>query len=288
MQVAHAEDSAQITSIRGKEREFKTLLTGEEGALDNFRVYFVRQLGAVDIPRHKHNFDQIRVCLEGGPQNFGSGKWIAPGEIAYFPEGTAYGPEQSNTDRLSLTFQFGGASGNGFVGSKRLHAAMEEMKAFGTFDKGMFTHSGELKPGQKRTQDSFEAIWEHVNGRELVYPRARYGEAILIKPQNFEWDAQDGQPGFAKKQLCIFSERHLQLEIARIEPGARGVQRSRGGVQVGFVMQGEGSVNGEAVRKYSAFSGREDFALASQAGMDVLLVGLPVFAAQTKPLMAAE
>src|SRR6476620_10504097 len=84
MQIAHAEDSAQIASIRGKEREFKTLLTGEEGAPDNFRLYFVRQLGAVDIPRHKHNFDQIRVCLEGGPQNFGAGNWIAPGQIAYF------------------------------------------------------------------------------------------------------------------------------------------------------------------------------------------------------------
>lgn len=284
MQIAHAADSTQITSIRGKEREFKTLLTGEEGALDNFRVYFVRQLGAVDIPRHKHNFDQIRVCLEGGPQNFGSGKWIAPGEIAYFPEGTAYGPEQSNTDRLSLTFQFGGASRNGFIGSKRLHQGMEEMKAFGTFEKGIFTRSGELKPGEKRSQDSFEAIWEHINGRELVYPRARYGEAILIKPQNFEWET--GGPGFSRKRLCMFSERQLQLDMLKVEANA--VQPSRGGVQIEFVMAGEGSVNGEAVRTYSAFSGHEDFVLASPTGMDVLLVGLPIFAAQARPLMAAE
>ena len=33
MQVAHAEDSTQIASTRtGKERQFKTLLTGEDGA----------------------------------------------------------------------------------------------------------------------------------------------------------------------------------------------------------------------------------------------------------------
>jgi hypothetical protein len=288
MQIAHAEDSAQIASIRGKEREFKTLLTGEEGAPDNFRLYFVRQLGAVDIPRHKHNFDQIRVCLEGGPQNFGSGKWIAPGEIAYFPEGTAYGPEQSNTDRLSLTLQFGGASGNGFVGSKRLHQGMDEMKAFGAFEKGVFTRTGELKPGQKRNQDSFEAIWEHVNQRALVYPKARYGEAILIKPQNFDWDAQAGQPGFAKKQLCIFSERHLRLEILKLEPDTRAVAPARGGVQVGFVLHGDGEVNGEALRKHSAFSGKDDVALSTRTGMEVLLVGLPIFAAQTTSLMAAE
>src|SRR6266550_1379654 len=94
MQVAHAEDSATIDSIRGAEREFKTLLTGDEGALDNFRLYFVRQKGEVDIPRHKHNFDQIRMCLEGEGQNFGDRKWIKAGELAYFPEGTAYGPER--------------------------------------------------------------------------------------------------------------------------------------------------------------------------------------------------
>src|SRR5262249_43840294 len=153
--------------------------------------------------------------------------------------------------------QCGGASGNGFVGSKRLHEAMEEMKAFGAFEKGMFTRKGET-----RSQDSFEAIWEHVNGRELVYPRARYGEAILIKPQNFEWEPQSAQPGFARKRLCIFSERHLQLDMLKIDPGARAAQPARGGVQVGFVMQGEGEVNGEALRKYSAFSGKDEFTLA--------------------------
>jgi hypothetical protein len=108
MQISHAEDSARISSVRGAEREFKTLLIGDENALDNFRLYFVRQSGEVDVPRHKHNFDQIRMCLEGGRQNYGADKWIAPGEIAYFPEGTPYGPEQSNTERLSVTLQFGG------------------------------------------------------------------------------------------------------------------------------------------------------------------------------------
>jgi hypothetical protein len=290
MQVAHAEDSTQISSVRGKEREFKTLLIGEDGALDNFRLYFVRQKGEVDIPRHKHNFDQIRMCLEGGKQNYGDGKWIAPGEIAYFPEGTPYGPEQSNTERLSITLQFGGASRNGFVSSARLQQAMDEMKEFGTFEKGVFKRIGQLAPGEKQNQDSYEAIWEHVNKRKLVYPKPRYGEAILIKPEGFEWEACDGQPGFAKKNLCAFSERNLQFSVIKLEPGARGVQPSRRGIQVGFVLQGAGTVNGQALRKYSAFSGREDFALSSDDGIEVLLVGLPIFAEQASPesLIAAE
>lgn len=294
MQVAHAEDSTSIPSTRtGKERQFKTLLTGEDGTLDNFRLYFVRQQGAVDVPRHKHNFDQVRMCLEGpGKQNYGEGKWIAPGEIAYFPEGTPYGPEQSDTERLSLTLQFGGASRSGFISSARVQKAMEEMKEFGTFEKGIFKRVGQLAPGEKRNQDAYEAVWEHVNKRKLVYPKPRYGEAILIKPENFEWEAIEGQHGFARKQLCMFSERSLAFSVLMLEPGARGRQPSRGGIQVGFVVKGGGAVNGQALRKHSAFSGREDFELASDEGMELLLVGLPIFTeaeqAPRKTPVAAE
>ena len=293
MQIAHAEDSAKINSVRGAEREFKTLLIGDENALDNFRLYFVRQSGEVDVPRHKHNFDQIRMCLEGGRQNYGAGKWIAPGEIAYFPEGTPYGPEQSNTERLSITLQFGGASGNGFVGSARLQQAMNEMREFGTFEKGIFKRIGQLAPGEKRNQDSYEAIWEHINKRKLIYPKARYGEPILIKPENFEWETSTENAGFATKQLCVFSERRLRFAAAKLDAGARGLQPSRGGIQIGFVLQGEGAVNGEEIRKHSAFSGKEDLALSSDRGMEVLLIGLPIFAerapqAPQESLIAAE
>jgi mannose-6-phosphate isomerase-like protein (cupin superfamily) len=292
MQVAHAEDSTQIASTRtGKERQFKTLLTGEDGALDNFRLYFVHQQGEVDVPRHKHNFDQIRMCLEGpGQQNYGKDKWIAPGEIAYFPEGTPYGPEQSDSERLSITLQLGGASRSGFISSARVQKAMDEMKAFGAFEKGIFKRTGDLAPGEKRNQDAYEAVWEHVNKRKLEYPKPRYGEPILMKPDNFEWEPSEGQRGFAKKNLCSFSERSLQFSILKLEPGARGHLPSRGGVQVGFVLQGSGKVNGEALHKYSAFSGREAFELGSDEGMEVLLVGLPIFAEQARheTLVAAE
>jgi hypothetical protein len=167
---------------------------------------------------------------------------------------------------------------------------MDEMKEFGAFEKGIFKRVGQLAPGEKRNQDSYEAIWEHVNKRTLVYPKPRYGEPILIKPANFEWEARADQPGAATKQLCVFSERALQLSMMKLEPGAHGSQPGRGGIQVGFVLRGEGTVNGQALRKYSAFSGKEDFALSSREGMEVVLVGLPIFAAQEAPasLVAAE
>lgn len=292
MQIAHAADSADLNSIRtGKERQFKTLLTGEDGALDNFRLYFVRQQGVVDVPRHRHNFDQIRMCVEGpGKQNYGKDKWIAPGEICYFPEGTPYGPEQSDSERLSITLQFGGASRSGFLSSRRLHRGMEEMKGLGTFEKGIFKRTGELKEGEKRNQDSYEAIWEHVNGRKCIYPKPRYGDPILMKPDNFDWEPVGHQPGFARKSLSTFSECNLQMSVFKLDPGAQGLVPSRGGIQVGFVLNGEGTVNGERLHRHSAFSGREEFALTSDGGMEVLLIGLPIFAEQTRAetLIAAE
>jgi hypothetical protein len=157
---------------------------------------------------------------------------------------------------------------------------MNEMKEFGTFEKGIFKRIGQLAPGEKRNQDSYEAIWEHVNKRKIVYPKPHYGEPILIKPDNFEWEASKEHRGFAKKCLGVFSERHLQLVVAKLDAGAHGLQQSHGGIQVGFVLQGEGAVNGQAIRKYSAFSGREDLALSSERGVEVLLIGLPIFAEQ--------
>ena len=100
----------------------------------------------------------------------------------------------------------------------------------------------------------------------------------------------EGVSGFFEKAALFFSERHLQFSVVKLDAGAHGLQPSRGGIQVGFVLQGEGAVNGEAIRKYSAFSGSEDLALSSEGGIEVLLVGLPIFAEQAhrQTAMAAE
>src|SRR5690348_10461737 len=99
-----------------------------------------------------------------------------------------------------------------------------------------------------------------------------------MKPEKFDWGAAGGPPGVARKNLAMFSERHLQFAVAKLEAGGRAQQPTRGGIQVGFVLKGDGAVNGQALRKYSAFSGREDFALTSDGGMELMLVGLPIFA----------
>lgn len=281
MHITHAVDSTQgSNAVRGGNREFKTLLRGDDNSPGNYKLSFVRQSGELYVPRHKHNFDQLRMCLEGEPQNYGKNKWINPGEIVYFPEGTPYGPEDSQSHRLSITLQFGGASGNGYLGAEKISAAIEQMKAFGSFEKGVFTRNGELASGQKRNQDSYEAIWEHVNKRKLVYPPPRYEEPIRMIPDGFAW-VPTGQKGVSKKLLGAFSERGCSISMLEVDAGTRGHIAPHGACQVGFVVGGEGEASGSAIRKYTAFSlgPNEACEVASSGGMELLLVALPLVGA---------
>jgi len=283
MQITHAEESVDAgNAIRGGQRQFMTLLRGDENSPSNYKLSFVRQSGELDVPRHRHNFDQIRMCLEGEPQNYGKNKWFEAGELVYFPEGTPYGPEQSASKRLSITLQFGGASGHGYIGSQRTAAAIEEMKAFGTFEKGIFTRSGELKEGERRHQDSYEAIWEHINKRKLIYPKPRFEEPVQIKPANFDWLPVTNQSGVWTKPLAVFSERGSAISMLKVAPGALFAIGLRPSVQIGFVLKGAGEANGKAIRKYTAMSveANERCTIAGSEEIEMLLIGLPILEAK--------
>jgi quercetin dioxygenase-like cupin family protein len=290
MQIKHADQGEETSAaIRGGDREFKTLLVGDENSPDNFRLVLARQNGTVVAPRHKHNFDQIRMCLAGEGQNYGPDRWIRPGEVVYFPEGVPYGPEDSDCQRLGITLQFGGASGNGFMSSRRSKQGMEELKASGTFEKGIFSRTGELKPGEKRNQDSFEAVWEHCNKRKLEYPKPRYDEPIMMRPQNFSWQETD-QRGLSAKALGSFTERRIEVSLLKLEPGACANVAARPGRQVGFITGGAGRTGVIDVRQYSAFSldAHESAELeSSKDGMEILLIGLPIFASQRSSISNA-
>jgi hypothetical protein len=87
MQLVCADDLPWIplTTIRDGGKEMKELLAGTDGSPDNYRLVMIRERGIVaTTPRHKHNFDQVRIVLSGRA-NYGPHKWIEPGELAYFP-----------------------------------------------------------------------------------------------------------------------------------------------------------------------------------------------------------
>src|SRR5215467_11923517 len=91
----------QVSGHRSGGIDFKRLIQGAPGTPDNFEFSLVRTAGDYYTPRHRHNFDQIRFCLEGS-MNYAPGKNLDAGTVGYFPEGTFYGPQQDTTTSVTL------------------------------------------------------------------------------------------------------------------------------------------------------------------------------------------
>ena len=283
MKIAYVDPHNPLEAdFRGNVKDGQILLTGEEGAPDNYRLNFSRQTGPFYSPRHKHNFDQLRIILGGGAMNYGPDRWIQPGELAYFPEGTPYGPQDYDTARYGMTLQFGGASGSGYISLKRMKEGMEALKQHGTFEKGIFRRSGDLAPGVKRNRDSYEAVWEYINGQPLKYPKPRYNEPILIKPRHFEWQDDPAQQGVAVKRLGSFSERQIEFAMLRVAASAAATIAARPGIQIGIVLAGSGRIGAQELSEHAAFSLErgEGAVVTAAAKLELLLVGLPLFKAE--------
>ncbi len=69
---------------RGGIFRYYELLSGSDGAPDNFYLQLSVLSGDFVSPRHRHNFDQVRVQLEGSFDFAADGR-MDPGSIAYFP-----------------------------------------------------------------------------------------------------------------------------------------------------------------------------------------------------------
>src|SRR5947207_14010487 len=92
MKIAYVDpNNTASADFRGNLKDGQILLTGEDDAPGNYRLNFSRQLGHFYSPRHKHNFDQIRIVLGGGGMSYGPEQWIQAAGPASCPAGTRYG-----------------------------------------------------------------------------------------------------------------------------------------------------------------------------------------------------
>jgi len=279
MQIGHAdayEGAVTTPEFRGGGKLFRTLLAGEEGDPGNFRLVYVRVNTPISTPRHRHNFDQLRLALEGAI-NYGPDQWIEPGELAYFPEGTPYGPEEADNERLGVTIQFGGDSGEGFISERQMNEGMARLKTRGTFENGIYRRTDNPPDGIRRNQDAFEAIWEDVNGRRIVYPDKRWEAPVLMRPQDVAWTQE--KPGIARKQLGTFGARGTAFAFLRLDAGAEFDLAARGGARIGFVLSGQGSIAGEGLRPHSAFALKTGESAVLRAGtpLQFMLADMPAF-----------
>jgi len=213
----------------------KILFEGEEGSPDNFLLVLAREGADYFSPRHRHAWDQVRYCLEGSVP-IGRDSSVGAGEVAYFPEGVPYGPQQDGPDRIELLLQFGGASGQGYLSAAQMRRAREELSRDGAFEGGVYRRAG-------KNQDAYEAIWQHVTGKPLDYPRPRYEAPIVMRPGGFDWHRTND--GVEQKFVGLFFERGLVLKFVRIAAGAAAVADADARMYLIFVCEGEGRCGGE-------------------------------------------
>ena len=263
---------------------FHHMLRGTDGTPENFMYILGRQDRDFFMPRHRHNFDQIRLPLRG-TMNHGGGTVVGEGEVAYIPEGLPYGPQDDPCEpyapgaRLQLVLQFGGASGIGFMSIEQRRQAWKDLEKTGKF-VGPYYHRNDGTSAW-----GLNAIWEHVFGDRIKYPRPRYKSIIIADPKVSNWLPIRGAAGVDRKFLGTFSERGVTVEMIRIAAGAEWRSEDRDALRLIVVLSGDGSVDGTKVTRLSALQldAGETLSLYATTEMELFSIALPPVQLPTVP-----
>ena len=247
MKVVQLEDTPEVRGLehRGGTFHSRTIVEGKPGTPGNFKFSLSRLGTDYSGPRHRHNFDQYRYMIEG-ESDYGQDGPLKAGMLGYYPEGVHYGPQLNKTPIYCAVLQFGGASGSGYLLPREVKAGMEELKAFGEFKDGIF-HRRDGSPG-KRNMDAYQAIWEHVHGREMQYPKGRYDAPITMDSANFDWVPVRDAKGVSEKLFGVWTERCTQASLIRLHAGADYEVFGRG---VYLVLKGAGACAGQPLKQHS-------------------------------------
>jgi hypothetical protein len=274
MQIVQGDEvpcDTEASNVRAGTLKKWPFVVGEAGTAGNFKLGLFQQTGDFYSPRHRHNFDQFRFQIEGECDFDRNGK-MRPGALGYFPEGAYYGPQSSKGANLVIVVQFGGPSGSGYLSQRQVDAAYEEMKQFGTFDRGVYRRNEGV--AGKKNLDSFQAVWEYANKRPLVYPKPQYAEPILINPDAFRWQPLAGASGVDEKAFGTFTDCNIRCSRYRLSPGSRFIATGRG---LFLALCGAGSVEGLPLRRYTAtyLKDGEQATFSAEQTAEILLLGLP-------------
>jgi hypothetical protein len=206
------------------------------------RVESVRLNPTFVTPRHRHVYDQIRYVVEGelkyGDKRYGVGDFL------YFPEATWYGPQEGQHVTL-VDIQFTGPSGIPYLDQDALARARKEMSLVGTFESGMYTDS------DGRSQDSYVALTEHITGKPVEYPPARYDDYIVVHSNEFPWVKSSANDGVMVRHLGAFNEVGPDVKMLKISAGAELPAAAISFQQARFIIDGGVEYSGEEYRGIS-------------------------------------
>jgi hypothetical protein len=150
---------------------------------------------------------------------------------------------------------------------------MAELRKTGTFEAGVYKRNPDV-PG-KRNMDGFQAIWEHVHGRPLQFPKPRYAQPVMMNQAHYDWVDSPGNPGVREKLFGVFTERRAQATLYKLSSGAALTGTGRG---IYFAWTGTGRVDGgKPLRAFTTvFLDRgESAAFSADSEMQLLHLGLP-------------
>lgn len=266
-----AVDEIARVQPRGGDIYIRRLIEGDPISPDNFMLHSLRFATPLVSPRHKHNFDQVRLQLEGNFTYSREGR-MKPGDVGFFPEGTPYGPQTCDAGALTLLLQFGGPSGHGYMGEDALKRAMDQLKTRGDFSEGVYSWADD--EGARHNMDAYQAAWEEHFGRTMEYPRPRYERPVYIHPENFVWTPLTNSDGVYERALGEFSQRHTSLGLVRLEPEA---QHRIAGRSIVFVVSGVGDLEGGATwQTHSSLYIHEDETATFRASerSEVFVIGM--------------
>jgi hypothetical protein len=272
MKLVHADEVIPEPAVRhrGGGLRARILLEGTPGTPGNFQLSLGETAEDFVSPRHRHNFEQYRVVLEG-EYDFGRDGVMTAGMVGYFPAGVHYGPQTSGKRTLAAVLQFGGVSGAGYLSGAEVAAGMQALQRLGEFKGGIFRRHSSV-PG-RRNQDAFEAIWEFVNDRSLDYPASSYAAPVLIDPRAIVAGAPSRS---GEKRLGRFPAHRTAARLLELEEGARLELRGR---SVILFLAGAGTIAGRTFRACTAcyLEHAETAALAVDAPAGLLEFELPAF-----------
>lgn len=252
---------------------FVNLLTGQEFAQDNFLLTVVDITDDFSTPRHRHNFEQVRIMLEGHME-FGPGQVQEAGSIGYFCEGTYYTQQGKGRSR-TLLLQVAGPSGDGYMSRAQMDEGIRRLQSRGKFERGVYTWTDEA--GQKHNKDGYEAAWEEIFGRPIRYEKPRYDAPVILWPDRFHWIP--AAPGVRTRHLGRFHERGLEIAQVRLDAGASWTPDSAARPLLLVAAGGSGAADDARWEPLSAVRVErgEQATLRAEEEAEFYVLGLPVF-----------
>jgi hypothetical protein len=228
--------------------QYRRLFKGDPAKRGNFEMVLLRSPRSdpsIHFPRHRHDFDQVRLTLAGNPA-WAPKRTVPPGHVVYTAAGTFYGPYDRYADEEQLHIQFEGANHARFLDYDTLAQARREMAVHGRFERGIYVTTG--ADGRETKTDAHQAIMEHLTGKPMTYPEARYKDSIQINPDLFAWEPSGD--GVRARRLGTFTESLTSLLMVEISDGARCEFPPSAQTRLVFVMEGTGQAGSEALEPW--------------------------------------